>query len=829
MPNTPIIDLSAVRLGRISAAVDQLRTHGVPAPDFAADPAGALTLIHENAANLRTVGVDTALIPTPGSLSLTPRRAPQTSGQCPSHGHPRVDPPVETSSCSGQPAPGADLADPAEQVARFLARPGAGESLLFDGTLDALRAVPLDDLDGVDDDTLTAMGKAGVGSVWDLLMRIPRRYLDRSTLTPLAMVTPGSEATFIAEVRGVSTSWGGRGKPGYARFTVAAGSGMAACMFFNAAWMSKRFKRGDQVLVHGPVSEFNDQLSLSNPMMTLLAEDPVPIVGLYPQSTTNGLTTWDLQRAAVDALRRIPDIDDPIPADLLERYRLPGRLDALRAVHVPVTPAAANRARQRLVFDELLRLQLALGVLRNDQAAHSSVTHTPTGSLVGKWRAGLPYALTGAQNRAIGEIVEDMASATPMNRLLQGDVGAGKTAVITGAALTAVESGHQAVIAVPSQILARQHYAELHEALEPLGVQVDLLVSTALPRPKRQVLADLASGDCRIVVGTHSVFSPDVVYASLGLVVVDEQHRFGVDQRAALADRGAGGATPDVLQATATPIPRTAAITEFGDMTISILDEKPAGRKPVTTRHLGYDVLANPAAPCWEDIRRQVAAGRQAFVVCPLVMKSGKPSEKEMAAAAEDVQVQLAESILPGLRVGLAHGKQKPTDRGEQMDAMVAGDLDVLVATTVIEVGVSIPNTAVMVILGAGKFGLAQLHQLRGRVGRGQWPGSCWLAGQVSADGQERMDAMVSTADGFILSEMDLKIRGPGSMISTAQAGKESGLVITDLIQDEKIHLAARDEARRILATDPTLGRHRLLRGEVREALGEQAQYLLRS
>jgi ATP-dependent DNA helicase RecG len=807
--------IPVVRRHRIAAAISALRSHGITTPDFADDPDTTLTIIHRYDRALRTVGIDTALIPTADTLPRHPRPTTEETPQF-TYSPPTTEP--------------AAPADPATQVARFLAQPGAGESLLFDGTLDSLRGVPLDDLDGVDDDTLTAMGKAGVGSVWDLLMRIPRRYLDRSTLTPLAMVTPGSEATFIAQVRGVSTSWGGRGKPGYARFTVTADGATASCMFFNAAWMSKRFSRGDQVLVHGDVTEFNDQLSLSNPMMTLLAEDPVPIVGVYPQSTTNGLTTWDLQRAAVDALRRIPAVDDPIPAALLERYQLPSRLDALQSVHVPVTPAAANRARQRLVFDELLRLQLALGVLRNAQQARSSVTHAPTGTLVGKWRAGLPYALTGAQDRAIGEIVEDMASPKPMNRLLQGDVGAGKTAVITAAALTAVEGGHQAVIAVPSQILARQHYEELHEALGPLGVQVDLLVSTALPRPKRQVRADLASGACSIVVGTHSVFSPDVDYASLGLVIVDEQHRFGVDQRSALSDRGAGGAAPDVLQATATPIPRTAAITEFGDMTTSVLDEKPAGRKPVVTRHLGYEVTVNPAAPCWEDVRRQVAAGRQAFVVCPLVFRSGgQVNESKMAAAAEDVKLQLEQDILSGLRVGMVHGKQKPPERGEQMDAFTVGEVDVLVATTVIEVGVSVPNAAVMVILGAGKFGLAQLHQLRGRVGRGQWPGSCWLAGEVGAEGQARMDAMCQTTDGFVLSEMDLQIRGPGSLISSAQAGKESGLVLADLIQDEKIHLAARREAHRILERDPQLGRHRMLRAEVREALGEQAEYLLRS
>ena len=787
--------LTAMKHQRVHDAMGVLADLGITASNNLSDQ---LRLIHQHGDYLRQNGIDVALIPTHDREHHT------------------------------QPL------DPHNAARAHLQASGAGDRLNFDGTLDSLRGVPLDDLDGIGSKTLDAMRKAGINDVWDLLMRIPRRYLDRTNIEPFNAIQHGREATFIARIRTVQTSYGGRGRTPYARFTLAdpanQSSASVTAMFFQAAWMAKRFTRGDTVIVHGHVGEFNGRCSMSSPLMTKLAEDTAPIVGLYPQSTTNGLSTWDIQRAAIDALRRIPVLDDPIPEHITSAYHLPSRLEALRAVHVPASVNQATTARQRLVFDELFRLQLALGVLRNSRSRSQAVEHAPTGQLHSQWVQKLPYELTGAQQRAIQQITASLTAPQPMNLLLQGDVGAGKTAVCAAAAIAAVEGGHQAVLAAPSEILARQHFEELHEVLTPLGITVDLLVSKGLPRPKKATLADIADGTTNILVGTHAVFGDALHYHSLGLVIVDEQHRFGVDQRAALAGRGPGGADPDILQATATPIPRTAAITEFGDMEVAVLDEKPAGRKPVVTRHDETISATNPGAQCWAEIRDQVQQGRQAFVVCPLVMTTaGKASETKMAAAAEDVQQQLLDNALRGLSIGLVHGKQKPAERKATMEAFTRGDLNVLVATTVIEVGVSVPNATVMVILEAGRFGLAQLHQLRGRVGRGQYPGVCWLGGEVSSDGQARMDAMCATNDGFALSEMDLKIRGPGSLISTAQAGKDSGLVLTDLLADEKIHVAARIQARKLLSTDPLLRRHRLLRSEVSEALGEQSAYLLRS
>ena len=704
----------------------------------------------------------------------------------------------------------------------------SGEPLLFDGSLDSLRGVPLDDLDGVGEENRKRLVKAKISNVWDLLMKIPLRYLDRSELTPMSLLAPGMKSvTFVGEVKSVKNSYKGMK---YSRFIITNGVNNVAAMFFRATWMADRFERGDRVLIHGDVTDFRGQLSMSSPIIEDFSDASTPMVAIYPQSQTNQVTTWLLRRAALDALRRIPHLDDPIPETVLQGRGLMGRLEALQAIHVPASAADANKGRERVVYDEFLRLQLALGVIAHAKRTESGIRHEVTGELVDTWRQALPFSLTGAQNDAIEQIRQDLTGPAPMNRLLQGDVGAGKTAVLIATALMCVEGGHQAVIIAPSEILARQHFEEIKEALAPMGVQVDLLVSKSLPRPRKEVLADLADGTCRLAVGTHSLLQTTVDYHQLGVVVIDEQHRFGVDQRAVLSGRGVGGKTPDTLQATATPIPRTSAITVFGDMDVSILGEKPPGRSPIVTHWLPHADTTSPQAQCWVEVREQVAQGRQAFVVCPLVKNTaGQASETKMAASAESTAEELSAGALAGLRIGVVHGKLKPADRSAVMADFVAGDLDVLVATTVIEVGVSVPNATVMTVLDATKFGLAQLHQLRGRVGRGKHPGQCWLVGEADGDGKQRMEAMCSTDDGFILSALDLEIRGPGSLISTAQAGKESGLVVSDLIEDEAIHMAARVDAQQLLARDPSLARHGKLRAEVQLALGDQADYLLKS
>lgn len=810
--------------------------------------------MHANAVWLLPLGVDIATLP---ALPVNPTRpgggaADQRKSAAPGVGYAPTAPSMSGAPTS-QVAPWAQLtgsrvaAAPTERsafaaagidlsipdtadtrsAAAVLAQPGSGEPLLFDGLLDSLRGVPVDDLDGVGEKVLERLTSGGVASVYDLLMRVPLRYVDRTQLIPLRRLASGDkQVTFLARVLSSTINWEKR----YVRFALGDGETRVSAMFFNAMWMGKRFNRGDLVIVQGDITDFNGALQMSAPLLEPLNDSSAPLMAIYPQSQKHEVSTWMLRRAAVDALRRIAALDDPVPQTLLTRRQLPARLAALRAVHVPETKSHAETGRNRLAYDELLRLQLALGVIRNAQANQPGITHKPTGRLLDTWLASLPYKPTGAQLRAITGIREDMLSTLPMNRLLQGDVGAGKTLVLAATALMAIEGGYQAALLAPTEILARQHFEELADALRPLGVTVDLLVSKSLPRPRKQVLAGLADGTVNLVVGTHSLLSDAVVFANLGVALVDEQHRFGVDQRALLQAKGPGGTVPDILQATATPIPRTAAITTYGDLALSILDEKPPGRTPIETTWVEAATTSNPNSGPWAAIREQVAQGRQAFVVCPLVKVAGKESETKMAAAAEETAVELREGSLAGMRIGIATGKQKPDERTEIMRAFKNHELDVLVATTVIEVGVSVPNATVIAVLDAAKFGLAQLHQLRGRVGRGRWPGQCWLVSEAAGeDSTARMDAMCETDDGFVLAERDLLIRGPGALTGSAQAGRDAGLLVADLIDDAALHLAARDDARLILERDPQLLRSLTLKREVEAALGDDAHYLTKS
>lgn len=804
--------LSAVDATRLRSAANCLLNHGVHTPAISEAlnrkhwppllEVQLVTDIHHHRDTAVQLGIDVGLLPQ------VPAGAPQP----------------------GTIGGGNPIARPLQQQVTSAAKvlQQSREPLLFDGMLGSLRGVPLTDLEGVGDTHKERLAKAGLNSVWDLMMRIPLRYLDRSELTPMSQLAPGMRAvTFIGTVTRKKVQYGGTQ---YVRYQIGDGQHSVSCMFFRAMWMAKRFRQGDTVLVHGDITDFNGALSMTAPIIETLEDATAPMVAVYPQSQTHQVSTWMLQRAALDALRRIPRLDDPVPQPILDRRGLMGRLEALRAIHVPDSATDANRGRDRIAFDELLRLQLALGVISHAKKQEKGICHSFSGSLVGSWRKSLPYALTGAQDRAVAQIEQDLNQPAPMNRLLQGDVGAGKTAVLVAAALMCVEGGHQAVIIAPSEILARQHFEEIRAATSPLGVQVDLLVSKNLPRPRKQVLADLAYGTCHLAVGTHSLLQDSVNYHRLGLVIIDEQHRFGVDQRDSLTGRGVDGKTPDMLQATATPIPRTSAITVFGDMDVTVLDEKPPGRSPIVTQWIPQAPTDDSSAECWAAVIEQLRQGRQAFVVCPLVQDTrGNASETKMAASAEATAADLSVGALEGWRIGVVHGKLKPADRNQVMAEYVAGNIDVLVATTVIEVGVSVPNATAMVVLDAAKFGLAQLHQLRGRVGRGRFPGQCWLVGEAAGDGQQRMEAMCRTNDGFELSAMDLEIRGPGSLISTAQAGKESGLVVANLITDEQLHLQAREEAQSILQHDPKLLRHGTLRFEVESCLGDQAVYLGKS
>jgi len=626
-------------------------------------------------------------------------------------------------------------------------------------------------------------------------------------------------------------------------------TGSLAVVFFNQGWRERQLAPGSLVALHGRVSSFRGRLQMANPTVDVLGdpgERPRPIVAVYPQSEKIDLPSWVVRRAIDETLSRCRQrgLSDPVPAEIRERYSLAPRHEALYDLHLPETFAAKEAARRRLAFDELLRVQLVLvmrkRMMERDQLG---IAHHIGGPLVRRFLDTLPYRLTEAQVRVIGEIERDLADARPMHRLLQGDVGAGKTLVAVEAMLVAVDGGHQGALMAPTEVLAEQHASGVTRLLDGLrvpdpdnlfgerAVRVELLTNRVTGERRREVLAGLADGSVDIVIGTHALIQEGVEFASLGVVVIDEQHRFGVEQRAALRDKGGeGGRAPDVLVMTATPIPRTAAMTVYGDLDVSILDQKPPGRTPILTRH-AVGSLGSPDV--WADVRERVAAGRQAYVVCPLI----EESEKLEVASAEETKASLESGDLAGLRIGLLHGRMSSADKESVMDAFREGRLDVLVATTVIEVGVDVPNATAMVILDADRFGIAQLHQLRGRVGRGSHESICWLVTSPSDDASPglvaemgpRIEALVSSDDGFFLAEADLELRGEGTLMNKEQKGR-SDLKLASLRRDRELVEIAREAAFAIVDTDVTLSDHLELKDELSLFLRpEDEEFLFKS
>ncbi len=563
---------------------------------------------------------------------------------------------------------------------------------------------------------------------------------------------------------------------------------------------------------------------------------------MYPASAKVGLTSWEIGTFVAEALERAGEFADPLPAEWRAALELWGRTEAFAAIHRPESFEDKDAARRRLVFDELFRTQLALVLRRrafevNARALHHDVSpREVTGgvadTLMARFLAALPYELTTAQRRALAVIVADMAGPFPMHRLLQGDVGSGKTVVALAALLAAVQSGHQGALMVPTEVLAEQHIAAVRALLGDLEgpggmaggeVRVELLTSRVKGKARGAVLEGLAAGEVDIVVGTHALLTAEVTFASLGCVVIDEQHRFGVEQRATLRAKGADG-DPDLLVMTATPIPRTAAMVIFGDLDLTTLDELPPGRLPVTTEWLpGSGHRGEKRA--WAKVHEEVAAGHRAFVVCPLVSESLRVEAK---SATEEYE-RLSAGELAGLRVGLLHGQMAPAAREEVMGHFRAGELQVLVATTVIEVGVDVPEATVMVVESADRFGIAQLHQLRGRVGRGGTPSWCYLLG--GEEGNERLTAVAGSTDGFALAEADLRVRGEGTLFGARQKG-QSDLRLASLTDPGDLALLT--EARRVadvlVAEDPHLTAHPGLAEEVKVLMSEdEGEYLFKS
>jgi len=673
---------------------------------------------------------------------------------------------------------------------------------------------------------LESFQRFGITNLHELLAHYPRRWVDRTTEATVEAAADGTDALVVGEIRTVQAP-PRRGKaPARVVAVIGDGTGRMSLVFFNQPWRERQLQPGTWVAAFGKVSRFQGAKQMTAPTIDVLGapdERPRPIVPIYPQSEKIDLPSWVVLRAVEETLTRCRErgFDDPVPMEVRTRLGLISRGEALRRIHLPESMVEKHQARRRLAFDELLRVQLVL-VMRKRALERESrgIRHEIDGPLVGRLRAAVPYELTGAQQRAIGEIEHDLAGPHPMHRLLQGDVGAGKTLVAVSAMLTAVQGGHQGALMAPTEVLAEQHATGVRRLLQGVTVpdegslfgdrplRVELLTNRVAGADRRDVLAGLADGSVDIAIGTHALIQEGVEFHSLGVVVVDEQHRFGVEQRAALKAKGEGSVEPDVLVMTATPIPRTAAMTVYGDLDVSVLDELPPGRTPIVTRWANGPLLEEAA---WATVRDEVSEGRQAYVVCPLIDES----EKLEVASAQETFDRLSNLELKGLRVGLLHGRLPATEKESVMDAFRRGELDVLVATTVIEVGVDVPNATVMVILDADRFGIAQLHQLRGRVGRGQHPSTCWLVTQEMPDGNARVEALVGSTDGFALAEIDLDLRGEGTIMSTAQKGRND-LKLASLRTDRELVGLAREVAFEIVDADPLLAGHPNLLDEVR-------------
>ena len=709
-------------------------------------------------------------------------------------------------------------------------------------TLRDLRDIPITRLSGVTPRLEERLGMLGIRNVLDLIEHYPRRYLDRTKKSDIADLRVGEEATVYAEVRKMSSRRTRQGRA-LVETIVYDGTSYLYVTFFNQAWRAQQLPVGTEAAFFGKLEHYRGKHQMTNPVVDVLGrigEKTGVIVPVYPQSGKADVSTWQLQKLVAEALRRIRELDDPVPPDLLDRLGLVDRTRAYNGIHEPEIEADHYRAARRLIFDEFLRMQLGLVARKRAfEERRIGLRHSVEGPLVAAFHAQLPFPLTGDQQKAIAEISTDLAAPRPMHRLLQGDVGSGKTVVALSALLAAVDGGHQGALMAPTEVLAEQHHASISRFLAGLTVssegtlmgerpvRVELLTNRTGAAGRRKLSAALAAGEVDIVVGTHALIYDSVAFPNLGVAVIDEQHRFGVEQRALLRAKGPGGEgegpEPDVLVMTATPIPRTAAMLIYGDLDKSELREMPPGRTPITTEVIPPSPLEREAA--YRRLREQVAAGRQAYVVCPLV----EGSEKVEAKAATEEAARLEAEELAGLKVGLLHGQMPQVDKEETMARFRDGIVDVLVATTVIEVGVDVPNATVMIIEDADRFGLSQLHQLRGRVGRGGGESWCFLfADPQTVEAEARLQAMADSTDGFLLAERDLEIRGAGEVFGERQAGF-TDLKLGRIPRDEAVVLEARRVAEEILDGDPSLARHRQLAEEVEDLLGDDVEFLFKS
>jgi ATP-dependent DNA helicase RecG len=666
---------------------------------------------------------------------------------------------------------------------------------------------------GVGTKLAQVLSKLNIYTLGDLLFHLPRRYEDRRQFRKIAHARPGDAVTVSGKLVTVDNV-----KVRNLTLTKAYlddGSGVLELVWYNQPYMKDTLNklRNSQIVAYGIIKESPYGLQMETPEWEDLPDGADPdsllsvnrIVPIYP--LTEGIRQKRMRQIIWNAVQYAHLAPEILPRSVRERLGLMPIQQAIAQIHFPDSEQAIDPARQRLVFEEFFLMQLGVGMQRQRTRQERGIAMRIDADRLNEMLHRLvPFELTNAQKRVIREIWSDMAQPHPMNRLLQGDVGSGKTIVAAAAILAAVDNQYQAAMMAPTEILAEQHYINLHRLFQPLGISVELLVGRLSNKQRQQARERIATGRGMVAVGTHALIQEGVEFARLGLAIIDEQHRFGVLQRAALRDKGV---MPHVLVMTATPIPRTLTLTLYGELDVSIIDELPPGRKPVRT----HWKTPEERLKVYAGVRKLMEEGRQAYVICPLIDES----DKLQVRAAEQMAEHLQKDVFPDLRVGLLHGRMKPAEKEAVMDAFRAGELDILVSTTVIEVGVDVPNAAAIVIEDADRFGLAQLHQLRGRVGRSEHQSYCVLiANPKSDDGQRRMDIMTRTNNGFLIAEEDLRIRGPGEIYGTRQSGMPS-FRVADLVKDMRLLEVARQEAFHLLESDPDLSRpeHAALREAV--------------
>ena len=664
---------------------------------------------------------------------------------------------------------------------------------------------PVRYLKGVGPKTAERFEKLGIVTLADLLCHYPRRYLDFSKPYPIATAPLDTECVVKAEV---FAKPGGRVLPGGRRMErITAGDDVSSLeiTWFNNPYAAQKLELGREYYFQGIVTGGMLRRQMVNPQVRTDAQvESIPFEAVYPQ--TEGLSSGVIAKCVRQLLPHAELLPDPLPPEMLQKYRLLSKAEAVRAIHCPASEEEAFAARRRLIYEELLILQLGIGRMKNRGAAR---TGAPMQKMDPEpfW-ALLPFSPTGAQRRAVEEILTDMAGETSMNRLLQGDVGSGKTLVAAAAIWACIRSGYQAALLAPTEILASQHAENLNRLLSPFGMRVALLTGGMKAAARRATLAAIRDDEADLIVGTHAILSEGVEFARLGLAVVDEQHRFGVRQRGMLAEKAEN---PHLLVMSATPIPRTLGLLIYGDLDISILDELPPGRKPVKTRC----ITGKKRRDLYHFLDQEIDKGRQVYLVCPAIEDTPDGGLNAVKTYYEDI----AKALLPDRRVGLMHGKLKPKEKAAVMEDFKTGRLDALVSTTVIEVGVDVPNASVMVIENAERYGLSALHQLRGRVGRGAAESWCFLVSDNTGEAvQKRLKFLCSTTDGFAVAQYDLETRGPGDFFGSRQHGLPT-LQIADLMNDTRTLHAAQSEALAMLAEDPLLQapEHALLAAQVQQ------------